>query len=320
LFPAPNWDIWASINGVPAAFFESPTPSQYPDLVVEAPDPLHDDVVVHGVWTEGPVPGQSPPFEVMYQMRTYGAFDRGEEFSYYDCQVGDSARTRYCLSRDGCVRWRNYRLDVGKTGLRYRLPYLNPNCIYRVMAVLYQTGRDTWRQCSSLDGQPAGEVAYRPLVPETLWVTVPRELYRDDCAVELDVARLSGDYAVVAALKVYQFYPFREREGDLGDGQACRGTAEPRHGYTLAEPAPNPSGSNLSVAYSVPTAGAVAVRIYDAQGRLVSTLTSGPHSAGEHRASWDGRNAHGLRVATGTYFVRLESQSACLTRKAVLTR
>jgi hypothetical protein len=321
LFPTSNWDVWININGVPEHFFVSSDQSQYPDVAVVPPDPLHNYTDVHGVWTEGPLPGQNPPsYEVMYQMRRYSDLDRGEEFTYYDCEVGDSSRARYCLSRDGCVRWRNYRVDFGRSGLRYRLPHLNPNCIYKVITVLYQAGRDTWRQRFSLDGQPAGEVAYCPLVPETLWVTLPRELYRDDCAVELDIARLAGDYAVVAALKVYQFYPFREREGDMGNGQARRRTADPAHGFTLAEPAPNPSGRNLSVAYSVPTAGAVALRVYDAQGRLVTTLTSGPHSAGEHRARWDGRNAHGLRVATGTYFVRLESQSACLTRKAVLTR
>jgi len=248
------------------------------------------------------------------------AHDAHGDFAFYDCEVGDSALGRFCLLRDGTARWREYRVDYGRSNLRYRLPYLNPNCIYKLMAVLYQTGRDTWRQRLSLDGVPAGEVTHRPLRPETVWVALPRELYSADCAVELDIAKLAGDYAAVAALKVYQFYPFREKGEVEGGGVASSPGSGQEPGLFLAPPEPAPFAASANISYHVPTPRHVALRVYDVQGRLVVTLASGLHAAGAYRVRWDGQSTSGARVAAGTYLVRLESESTSRTRKLVLTR
>jgi hypothetical protein len=42
LFPTSNWDVWININGVPEHFFVSSDQSQYPDVAVVPPDPLHN--------------------------------------------------------------------------------------------------------------------------------------------------------------------------------------------------------------------------------------------------------------------------------------
>jgi hypothetical protein len=64
-----------------------------------------------------------------------------------------------------------------------------------------------------LDSLLQGKFRLKPLQPETVWVTIPRELYRKDFSVDLDIDRISGDYASVAELKLYEVYPFLEREG-----------------------------------------------------------------------------------------------------------
>jgi hypothetical protein len=72
---------------------------------------------------------------------------------------------------------------------------------------------------------------------------------------------------------------------------------------------PNPTGLRTSVRYSVAHAGAVNVRVYAADGKLVRTLATGAEPAGLHQAVWNGRNDHGLAVSPGTYFCRMTAGS-----------
>jgi len=61
------------------------------------------------------------------------------------------------------------------------------------------------------------------------------------------------------------------------------------------------------IAYDLPTAATLSLRVYDAGGRLVRTIAGENHAAGSYEAAWDGRDASGRTVAAGTYYVRLES-------------
>jgi hypothetical protein len=49
----------------------------------------------------------------------------------------------------------------------------------------------------------------------------------------------------------------------------------------------------------------------------VRELASGLHQPGEHLLTWDGRDALGRRVAAGTYFTELRTDSSAETRKLV---
>jgi photosystem II stability/assembly factor-like uncharacterized protein len=66
---------------------------------------------------------------------------------------------------------------------------------------------------------------------------------------------------------------------------------------------PNPSDGAVSVAYRLSTPGPVDVAVYDALGRRLATLASGPQAAGLHRAAWNGAGPGGV------YFVRLTAGS-----------
>ena len=50
-----------------------------------------------------------------------------------------------------------------------------------------------------------------------------------------------------------------------------------------------------------------ALRIFDVRGRLVRTLADREHPAGTYQAAWDGADQWGQRVASGSYFWRLEA-------------
>jgi hypothetical protein len=68
---------------------------------------------------------------------------------------------------------------------------------------------------------------------------------------------------------------------------------------------PNPFNPQTTIRYSLDQAGSVNLVVYDMLGRTVATLVDAPQSSGVYRVTWDGRDASGSRVATGTYLYRL---------------
>lgn len=68
-----------------------------------------------------------------------------------------------------------------------------------------------------------------------------------------------------------------------------------------------------TVNYSLSQAGEVALRLYDAGGRLVMTLTSGYREAGTHRLQLTGD-----RLNRGLYLLRLEGAAATATAKLII--
>jgi len=93
---------------------------------------------------------------------------------------------------------------------------------------------------------------------------------------------------------------------------------------SLAQSEPNPTRGAAVIAFRVPGGSgeqsAVRLRLYDARGRLVRDLVSGPMSPGLYRVAWDGRDDAGRRVPPGAYLYRLEAGGQMLSRKLILTR
>ena len=76
-------------------------------------------------------------------------------------------------------------------------------------------------------------------------------------------------------------------------------------GYALFQNYPNPFNPTTEIAFALPEAGQVTVRIYSETGQLVRQVASGNFASGRHRISWDGRNASGHVVAAGVYLYQL---------------
>ena len=88
----------------------------------------------------------------------------------------------------------------------------------------------------------------------------------------------------------------------------------------LGPGAPNPFVARTQLSYGVPAAGHVRLEIFDVQGRRVATVVDQVQAAGWRAAGWDGRDARGRMVASGTYFARLESDGKVEVRKLVMAR
>lgn len=91
-------------------------------------------------------------------------------------------------------------------------------------------------------------------------------------------------------------------------------------GATLLGAVPNPFNPATEIRYELPRATVVSLEIYDVSGRHVRTLVRGRREAGAHRARWDGRDGSDHGVASGVYFVRLQSGGTSQTRALTLVR
>ncbi|MCB9463851.1 MAG: hypothetical protein H6682_09225 [Candidatus Eisenbacteria bacterium] len=70
---------------------------------------------------------------------------------------------------------------------------------------------------------------------------------------------------------------------------------------------PNPFRPRTTLRYTLSAEGPVDLAIFDVSGRRIRTLATGELSAGAHEVVWDGADENGHRVASGTYWARLEA-------------
>lgn len=84
---------------------------------------------------------------------------------------------------------------------------------------------------------------------------------------------------------------------------------------------PNPMRTGTTVAYELPEAATVSLKVYDPAGRLVRTIEeSNSRPAGRYTDTWDGRDLEGRPVSAGVYFYRLEAGARTVTRKLVIVQ
>lgn len=81
---------------------------------------------------------------------------------------------------------------------------------------------------------------------------------------------------------------------------------------------PNPVARRTAIAFDLPAARSVRIRIFDASGRVARTLVDERLSAGRHHRTWEGVGDDGRRVSPGIYFVRFDSELERATQKVVV--
>ncbi|HTW91901.1 MAG TPA: C25 family cysteine peptidase [bacterium] len=81
---------------------------------------------------------------------------------------------------------------------------------------------------------------------------------------------------------------------------------------------PNPLRSRATIAYALPAAGHVSIKVYDASGRVVRDLLGKNVAAGRYSVTWDRSAANGKRVAAGVYFCKLATPAGTRQQKLVV--
>ncbi len=94
----------------------------------------------------------------------------------------------------------------------------------------------------------------------------------------------------------------------------------PTAAVALAQNHPNPFNPATVISFDLGAAGQVTLAIYDAAGRHVRTLMQETRSAGRHEVRWDGTDAVGRRVASGTYVYRLQAGGEERSRTMTLVK
>lgn len=112
--------------------------------------------------------------------------------------------------------------------------------------------------------------------------------------------------------------PLSEKTGPLVIGtSAAPPAAEVKVYHGVFKPGEN---EKTSVAFNLPAAAVVTVKVYDSSGRKVRDLYSGSSASGLNAMQWDGRNDGGQRVSSGVYTIKVEGGGINQTRRVVVVR
>ncbi len=166
----------------------------------------------------------------------------------------------------------------------------------------------------AIQAAPGTRIVEVRTAPKTVdsWV----EAARSDDRVALAAAGTFAEGQVVATLvveptdgaAVFQSVKVGSQEKGLRrvtTSSATAGSAE----LNLTQNHPNPftAGATTTIDYTVPSNGAVNVRVFDLLGREVRSLVDGSIDAGSYSVQWDGRDGAGRTVDAGVYYCRIEA-------------
>jgi len=90
--------------------------------------------------------------------------------------------------------------------------------------------------------------------------------------------------------------------------------------FALSQNYPNPFNPSTRFNVDIPKATSVDVTVYDLLGQRITTLMTGDQAPGSVTVQWDGRDANGMTVPSGVYFVRMQSDNFTATQKIMLMK
>jgi hypothetical protein len=145
------------------------------------------------------------------------------------------------------------------------------------------------------------------------------EVVKTDAAGAVTIT-VDADVAVYANLTVTATNSIPHGESVALDGETGVDDGPFGKVASLMQNYPNPFNPSTSIAFSLAERGNVAVAVYDVAGRLVTVLVDDEIDAGPHSVEWDGRDAGGNDVASGTYFARMSTENKHFETKMILMR
>jgi len=83
---------------------------------------------------------------------------------------------------------------------------------------------------------------------------------------------------------------------------------------------PNPFNPQTTVAFTLDRSQHVVIDVFSVTGGRVTELVNRTYAEGEHQITWDGRNASGRSVPSGTYVIRLSTETVVRASKVMLLK
>lgn len=83
---------------------------------------------------------------------------------------------------------------------------------------------------------------------------------------------------------------------------------------------PNPFNKEIKFDYELSSDSKVSVKIYNQDGKLISTLLNQFQKVGKQRISWDGTNRVGQEMPNGMYFCRFMTTDEIHTERIFLLK
>ncbi len=213
-----------------------------------------------------------------------------------------------------------------------------PGVVYNTLSTTYPRsfwGDAVWRKAAATDSIGMQVEYYNG----STWQLVPNSLIPGNSSgkfshIAADTVRLNlvADTVTYNTLRLKGlFYRITKAPGDpalldweVGNLSKYIGVAEQTAGGSgkmMLGVYPNPSHGKIAIEFQIPNVknqmnaqSPNALKIFDAAGRLVKSFSL-PTSV-----EWNGTDDLGRRVPAGVYFVRLETENAKLTEKAILLR
>jgi hypothetical protein len=306
-----NYEICASVNGQIVNISNTPTNSFFPHTnLLPAPPESQEDWRLFSIWTEETIP------QTFYRVKFYDYYFSGPDTNIWPLSIpgGDSTPSPYCLERDGFIQFNGMNIDYDSTSLAYIIPYLNPQKHYLLEAIAYHESSGVYRQSFAFKNR-SFVVRLRRAIPETLRVIIPSGFY-DSTFINLRINRVQGRFAALAKLRLYEFEIIQGKEG----GAQSLETSEISLKTSLFSPSPNPFTNDLNIKYQVSKPGRVLLKVFNISGREIKTLANDSKKPGTYTVNFDGKDAKGLRLPHGIYFIQLKTKDFLLSKKVILTR
>jgi hypothetical protein len=90
--------------------------------------------------------------------------------------------------------------------------------------------------------------------------------------------------------------------------------------FHLAQNYPNPFNPSTDIQFSISQTEQVKLTIYNLNGQIIRSLLNEKKQPGTYKVNWDGRDSHGNKLTSGTYFYSLEAGQFKDSKRMILLK
>ncbi len=90
--------------------------------------------------------------------------------------------------------------------------------------------------------------------------------------------------------------------------------------FQLFQNVPNPFNATTIISFELPKASSIQVQILDLMGRRIRNYKKIYYHAGRHQIVWNGKDASGIQMPTGIYFVEMHAEGSRFTKKMLMLK